>query len=85
MGAEYDFFTGEGVRMLCTLLWLEVVPTENADRDDDDDELDDPKDTFDVPETGRANILGRPVTGVLGAVCDPVVDPLAPCVVSSIK
>lgn len=91
-GVEYDFFTGDGVRILCTLLWLEFVATEKADLDDDDDELNEPNDEFDVPDAGRANIFGRVdactwvVTGVLGVDCDPSGDPpLTTCVVSSIK
>lgn len=63
--------------------------TEKADLDDDDDELNEPNDVFDVPDAGRANIFGPPsrvVTGVLGVDCDPSDDPpLTSCVVSSIK
>ena len=53
-GVEYDFFTGDGVRILCTLLWLESVATEKADFDDDD-ELNELNDEFDVPDAGRKN------------------------------
>ena len=81
--------------MLCTLLWLEFEATENADLDDDDDELNDPNDEFDVPDVGRGKIFGPVsrvdpctwvVTGVLGVECDLTDDvPFASCVVSSIK
>lgn len=57
-GVEYDFFIGDGVRVLETLLWLEFVAIENADLDVDADELDQPSDELDVPDAGRANILG---------------------------
>lgn len=94
-GVEYDFFTGDGVRTLCTLLWLESVATEKADLDDDDDQPNEPSDELDVPDAGRANIFGPAgrvdactcvVTGELGVDCDPNEDPPpTSCVVSSIK
>lgn len=92
-GVEYDFFMGDGIRIL---LWLEFVATENADLDDDDDdELSEPNDKFDIPDAGRAKILAPAsrvgpctcvATGVLGVDCDPSEDPpLTSCVVSSIR
>lgn len=57
IGVEYDFFIGDGVRELETLLWLEFIAKENADLDVDEDELDQPSDELDVPDAGRANIL----------------------------
>ena len=56
-GLEYDFFTGDGARILLrTLLWLEFFATEKADLE----ELDEPNDEFGVPDAGRGNIFGPP-------------------------